>query len=276
MLAPKAWPPRPADRPRVGQNGLVAAATPEPPLPPPRRLVTLLRAAAALPALAVGPAAAQPACPPQPPRVLLERFVAAPCVPCWKEQPPLLQEHRDAWVLDWVVPIAADTPRGQPATPRAAFLANAALLEAADRVALAGPLASDEAFSLSHPLAQRSALALEVRDTPLPDGRIELRMAARFTSQRPLPAGLQGWLVLVERIAAGEQESPVDRQVVRAVVGPLPLEGLARRPIDHLRTVAQPAAGKPERLAALGWVETTKGRVIAVGRGPLPDCPAPQ
>ena len=218
-------------------------------------------------------ARAQSACPPQLPRVLLERFVSATCILCWKEKPPQLQEHRDAWVLDWLV--ATGGAAVKPATPRSAFLAAAALPEASDRVTRAGSLASDEAFTLSHPLAQRSALALEVRDTPLPGGRIELRMAARFTSQRPLPAGLQGWLALVERIPAGEEGSPVDRQVVRAVVGPLPMEGLAKRPIDHLRTVAAPKIDYPERLASLGWVETEKGRVIAVGRGPLPDCPLP-
>jgi hypothetical protein len=224
--------------------------------------------------LAAAPAGAQPACPPQPPRALLERFVSATCVGCWQEQPPLLQEHRDAWVLDWVVPVPAGTPPPRAPSAASRFLAASALTDAEARLANAGSIAPDEAFSLSHPLAQRSALALEVRDTLLADGRMELRLAARFTSQRPLPAGLQGWLALVERVASGEEGSPVDRQVVRAVVGPLPLEGLARRPIDHLRTVAVPKTGNPDRLAALGWVETVKGRVIAVGRGPIPDCPA--
>lgn len=217
-------------------------------------------------------AAARAGCPPQPPRVLLERFVAARCVACWKELPPLLQEHRDAWALDWIVPAPPDTP--PPGTPRLAFLHGAAMPASATRMGrLGGPLAPDEAFTLSHPLPQRSALNLQVRDTRLAGGKIELRMAARFTSQRPLPAGLQGWLALVERLPAGDEGSSVDRQVVRALVGPLPLEGLARQPIDHLRTVDMPAQGDPQQFAAVGWVETTRGRVIAVGRGALPDCP---
>jgi hypothetical protein len=56
-------------------------------------------------------------------------------------------------------------------------------------------------------------------------------------------------------------------------VGPLALEGLARQPITHLRTVDLPAQGDPQQLTSIGWVETTRGRVIAVGRSPLPDCP---
>jgi len=211
-------------------------------------------------------------CPPQPPRVLLERFVAARCVACWKEMPPLLQEHRDAWVLDWIVPAPPDTP--PPGTPRLAFLHGAAMAEAAARMArMGGPLAPDEAFTLSHPLPQRSALDLQVRDTLLPGGKIGLQLAARFTSQRPLPAGLQGWLAVVERLPPGDESSPVGRQVVRALVGPLPLEGLARQPITHLRTVDLPAQGNPQQFTSIGWVETTRGRVIAVGRSPLPDCP---
>jgi hypothetical protein len=246
------------------------------PSPPPlaRHLAPLLLAAAA------AVAQAGPACPPQPPRALLERFVAAPCVRCWQAKPPPLRENRDAWVLDWVVPPRTTEPAVDPSPSHrqagaTAWPAQAALPDAAQRMTTHGLLGSDEMFSISHPLAVRSALALQVSHTPLPDGRIELRLAARFTSQRPLPAGLQGWLALVERIPAGAADSPVDRQVVRALAGPLPLEGLARRPIDHLRTVAAPATGQPERLAALGWVETNKGRVIAAGRGPLADCPTP-
>lgn len=217
-------------------------------------------------------AAAQADCPPQPPRVLLERFVAAPCVGCWKKQPPLQQELRGAWVLDWVVPAPPGTP--PPDTPRQAFLHGAALPESAARMArLGGPLAPDEAFTLSHPLPQRSALALQVRDTRLPGGKIGLQLEARFTSQRPLPAGLQGWLAVVERLPPGDESSPVGRQVVRALVGPLRLEGLARQPITHLRTVDPPAQGDPQQFTSIGWVETTRGRVIAVGRGVLADCP---
>ena len=221
---------------------------------------------------AASTAAAHAECPPQPPRVLLERFVAAPCAACWKTPPPLPREHRQAWVLDWIVPPPQGTP--PPGTPLQAFLLGASQPEATARMARQGSLASDETVAVSHPLPQRSALDVLVDSTRLPEGRIELRMATRFNSQRPLPAGLQGWMVLVERLPAGDQNSPVDRQVVRAVVGPLPMEGLARAPVAHLRVLNLPEQGDPRQLAALAWVETTRGRVIAVGRGPLPDCPA--
>jgi hypothetical protein len=34
-----------------------------------------------------------------------------------------------------------------------------------------------------------------------------------------------------------------------------------------------PAQGDPKKFSAIGWVETGRGRVIAMGRGVLPDCP---
>lgn len=236
-------------------------------LPPLLRQALLL---AALAALAAAPAHAD--CPPQTPRVLLERFIAAPCAACWKSPPPLAREHRQAWVLDWVVPPPPGTP--PPGEPLQAFLLGAAQPEAAARMARQGSLASDETVAVSHPLPQHSALDVWVDSTRQPEGRIELHMATRFTSQRPLPAGLQGWMVLVERLPAGDQKSPVARQVVRAVAGPLPMEGLAQAPVAHRRVLNLPKQGDPQQLAALAWVETSKGRVIAAGRGPLPDCPA--
>ncbi len=100
-----------------------------------------------------------------------------------------------------------------------------------------------------------------------------LRIAVGYNAKRPLPKGLSAWLALVERIEAGSEGTPVDRQLVRTLVGPLPLDGLAERPVEHLRAVRLPETGKVERLGVVGWVETDKGRVLSVARGAFKDCP---
>ena len=98
------------------------------------------------------------------------------------------------FALDWIVPSA----RGE-----AAPLSVAATPEAATRVARAGALRGDEALTVTTPLPARSELQVVVRDGPAWNGYIGLQLDASYASTRPLPAGLAGWLALVERIPAG-------------------------------------------------------------------------
>jgi len=204
------------------------------------------------------------ACPPAQPQVLLERFIPADCAACWQVVPPNPAPERRAFVLDWIVP----APPGSDAP-----LAAAALPEATPRAAREGRLDANETSTRSHPLPATSALKVSIDDGPALNGYIGLQMKVRYGAARPLPHGLHGWLALVERIDAGSDETPVDRLLVRALAGPLSLGALARAPVDHLRAVRVPDTGKPERLTAVGWVETGNGRVIAIGRSATLDCP---
>jgi hypothetical protein len=200
------------------------------------------------------------------PRLLLERYISADCQACWQAMPPAPPPAQGGatFVLDWIVPGArgADAP-----------LAAAAVPEATARAARAGGLRSDEALTQGTPLAARSALQLKVQDGPAWKGYIGVQMQAHYGATRPLPAGLAGYLAVVERIAAGEDGSPVARQLVRAVVGPLPLDGLAEgRKVDHLRATRLPDTAKPERLSVVGWLETPAGRVLAIAGRDDPQC----
>ena len=79
--------------------------------------------------------------------------------------------------------------------------------------------------------------------------------------------------LLVERIPAGSEGTPVERRLVRTLVGPLALATLAsERTVQHLRAVRVPENAKPERLSVVGWLETPAGRVLAVGDRHDPDC----
>lgn len=210
-------------------------------------------------ALATGALAQAADCvPAPPPRLLLERYVSADCAACWRVAPPVPGQPpahgAPPFVLDWIVPGAADAP-----------LAARALADAAPRAARAGTPAADEALTQTTPLPARSALRLAVTDGPAVHGWIGLQFEARYASTRALPPGLAGWLALVERIDAGDGGSPVARRVVRAVAGPLALPGLAAgRTVNHLHAFRLPDGTPVERLGAVGWLETPAGRVLAV------------
>lgn len=227
-----------------------------------RLLATALSLTAAMPAWSF--------CPPAAPTLMLERFVPADCERCWTAAPPspgsTLSPRERVFAMDWIVPSAAGD---------AAPLAAAAVSEARERVARAGTLAPDEALSVARPLPRRSsALRLEISDGPVVNGYVALRLVAR-TSGGVLPSGIAGYMALVERVPAGEEGSPVDRQLVRAQVGPLSLDGLrVGGPVEHFRAIRLPETAKPERLAAVGWVERAEQRVIAISASPSVACPA--
>jgi hypothetical protein len=208
------------------------------------------------------PAAAQeaPQCPASAPRVLLERYVSADCELCWAAVPPRADPAVPAGMpvlaLDWIVPGA----RGEEAP-----LAAAAIGEARARLARSGPLRSDETLVISSPLPARSALRLVVEDGPGWNGYVGLQLKASYASSRPLPAGLTGWLALIELVPAGSDGTPGDRRLVRALIGPLPLDELgSTRLVEHLRAARLPETARPERISSVGWIETAAGRVLAV------------
>ena len=227
-----------------------------------RVLVALLAAGAAC-----AHARAEADCHAPRPGLLVERYLSADCAACWQSAPPLPAGAAGQGVpfaLDWIVP----STRGE-----AAPLSLAATPEATKRVARAGALRSDEALTLTMPLAARSEMRVVVRDGPAWNGYIGLQFDASYASTRPLPAGLAGWLALVERIPAGSEGTPVERRLVRTLVGPLPLATLAgERAVQHLRAVRVPENAQPARLSVVGWIETPAGRVLAVADRHDPDC----
>lgn len=197
--------------------------------------------------------AAPPRCPAAAAEIV-ERFTSADCAECWGQRPPgPAGAAPTAWVFDWIVPTAAgdDAP-----------LSSAAVAEGVDRAERAGGSAPVG----GQVLVQRSAprpvpgLRLSVQSGPAWNGYFGLQ----FTVRGRTPAGSTGWLALVEQLPAGSQGSPVERQLLRAVAGPLPLGTASARPVQHLRALRWPATADPARLEARAWLETADGRVLAV------------
>ena len=225
------------------------------------RLLGLLAAACSLPAQAQIAKCGAPA-----PTLVVERYTSADCEACWRATPPGdgAKIKGQPFVLDWIVP----SSHGDEAP-----LAPAALAEASQRLARSGALSPDETLTTRMPLPSHSALSLQVEQGPGWYGYMALRMKTSFASNRPLPSGLAAYLALVEAVPAGEEGSPVPRRVVRTLVGPMSLQGLAAgHPVEQLQATRLPQNGKPERLVAVGWVETAAGHVLAVGES----CLAPE
>jgi hypothetical protein len=197
-------------------------------------------------AVLAGAAAAAPRCDAPAPTVFLERFVPADCEACW--QGATRRDRRAGQlVLDWIVPAGEGAP-----------LAAAALPEAAER---AGKV-SREAQWRSTTLKRGAAPLVRIADGPGWNGYVGLRLVV--TRRSTVPADAVAYAALVERVPAGSEGTRVDRQLVRALIGPVGLGELATAPaMEHMSAVRLPDTERPDRLGSVAWIETAKGEVIA-------------
>jgi len=215
-------------------------------------------------ALAGHSTAAPPAaCTPQPVREVEEIFLSADCERCWQQGDAAAAAPRTLR-LDWIVP----GRQGDEAP-----LAAAALPEAGAR--LKGQLTADTGSVQRQRLpAAPSGTRLSVQSGLAWNGYIGLSFELERVGA--LPAGARGWVALVERVAAGDDGTPVARQLVRTLVGPLPLQPpRGQRRLQHLQAVLLPPNSRAERLAAVGWVERADGRMLLAAQSPAAGCAPP-
>ena len=197
--------------------------------------------------------AATPGDCPSKPRQVMERFISADCEPCWS-QAGASTASSDAWVLDWIVPGA----RGDDAP-----LAAAAPAEAAERVARLPGIALTANAVVVHrtTLRKPARLHLSVTAGPAWKGYFGVQLDSRGR----WPKGSMAWLALVETVPAGTDGTPVPRQLVRTVAGPIAVDITQARQRDT-RAMRWPETAKPERLRATAWVESPDGQIIGFAR----------
>ncbi len=197
---------------------------------------------------------AAPTCPKGSPTVLIERVMSAACEPCWREATPA--PDAGAVVLDWIAPAGDDAPMAAVAQP--------------DALKRAVPAAGATTLHRS-PLPHRRRPALTVNSGLPVNGYVGLRISV--FKHAVLPPDAEAFLVLTERVPAGSEGSPIARQVVHGVAGPISLVGLAtRRELAHWFAIRLPDTAQPERLAAVGWLQTAQGEVIAAAQSEAADC----
>jgi hypothetical protein len=182
--------------------------------------------------------------------VLVERFISAECEACWRDGKAA---GEGALALDWIVPASS----GENAP-----LAAAAIVDATPR---AGAVSANRTGERRHALRQAGEFDLVVEDGPAWNGYIAAQIHVARRAERSTlatTAGAVAYLALVEQVRAGEEDTPVERLLVRSLAGPFPLDAGAAK-VTHLRAFRIPPGSKPARLTAVGWVELPSGVVLA-------------
>jgi hypothetical protein len=203
-------------------------------------------------------AVAAPACP-RAGAAVVERFISADCADCWSAA-DVAAAPAGSWLFDWIAHTNAGTE---------AALAAAANADAQERARRAGGPSPTGAQTLvvRSTLPRAAGLKLSVQSGPAWNGYFGLRLEARGR----VPAGSSAWLALVERIPANAEGSVAERQLVRSVAGPLPVDTIrADRATSHLRALRWPETAQPTRLQARGWIEAPDGALLAIASDRCP------
>lgn len=185
----------------------------------------------------------------KPPVALLERFINADCDTCWRDrQAPGAAPGTLA--IDWVL----HGTRGDDAP-----LAAVATRDASDRLEA---IAAKPPAQSSHVFRQRAPEALKLR---VAHG---LPVADFIGTSIELSGGGAGpfkaWLLLVETLPAGTEDSPVERNLVR---GAFTTEWKGSQPRRYeLRTMHVDEGAKASRLRVVGWLEDERGKLRAIAQ----------
>jgi len=199
------------------------------------------------------------------PKAMLERFINADCESCWRD-PATPTAATGALALDWIVPGS----QGDDAA-----LAAAATRDAMMRLA-----------ELNHapPKAQSSQIAtvsgwlgatLRVAHGPAVNGYLGSSIELTLPPGSVMTTPLHAWLVMVETLPQGFENSPASRNLVRNVLQPSwymreVLQNAEQSSYKELRPMNIPPGAKPERLRVVGWVQDAGGRVLIAAESTCP------
>jgi hypothetical protein len=221
------------------------------------------------------------------PTALLERFISADCDTCWAMSTLPAASKTEA-SLDWIVP----SPRGDEAAlstaatndaltrlealklPWIAAQANMQLRELLNAPPATRPnLPRVNYVRVAHGLPFNGYIGTSIEFEP----GLNLRSNV-LTPKKPAPLdhsnGVLAYLVLLETLPAGAEGSNVERNLVRNVlITQWDLnEQLSKpkqdgfKPLFESRPISIPPGVNPDRLRVLGWVQNTKGKVLAMAQ----------
>ena len=178
-------------------------------------------------------------------QAIRDRFISADCESCWSN-PQTAPPGPQAIALDWILPgaLGDDAPLSAAARP-----------EGLERM----QARQQAATTTATPAPLQTPPQLRVARGPLLSGYVgtSIALLPADTPTGPLTA----WLVLVESIPAGEDGTPITRNLVRnALVLDWSATVSGRQ---ELRAMSVPQGAKPERLQVVGWVEDAGGHALA-------------
>lgn len=182
---------------------------------------------------------------------LVERFISADCLACWRDRSGP-KPAADTLVLDWIVP---------------GLKAEGAALASA---------ASDDAMERLDWLHHRTPTTTETVTSEREGPPVKVRLAHGEpfndyvgTSMELKDAGSDvwhAWLLLVEKIPAGAEGTPVTRNVVRKVFRPESWSHVGRGsgPLAETRSMQVPPWTRPDRVRLVSIVQDGRGRIRAI------------
>lgn len=190
------------------------------------------------------------------PAAVLERFLNADCLECWRD-PATPLPGKDTLVLDWVVP--------------------GALGENAPLSTVASSDAGQRLRALQRPVPARTASFTSRRNGSAVGVRVALGQSFNdyVGTSIELADGAgepwQAWLLLVERLPAGIEGSPVPRNLVRNVFRP----DWGRSPaaagrLAESRAMQIHEGASPERLRLVALLQDGRGRMRAIVQAECP------
>lgn len=186
------------------------------------------------------------------PAAVLERFINADCATCWTDPATPKPSSAQTLVLDWVVP----GRRGDDA-PLSAVASN----EALERL---------QALRRRLPEQSDAVTTRRVGDKPslrlAQGGAFNDYVGASIELDSPGPGAWRAWLLLVEKLPAGTEGSPVARNLVRNVFRPEWGQVLAPAPRQRAETRAMQIheGAQADRLRLVALLHDARGRIRAI------------
>jgi len=187
------------------------------------------------------------------PAAVLERFISADCLECWSDR-ATPAAGKDTVVLDWVVPgLQGDS----------APLSAVASSDALARLRVLGQPAPRHSSSFTSrrrgaPVPLRVAQGESFNDY----------IGTSIELEPPAREAWQAWLVLVERLPAGTEGSPVPRNLVRNVFRPA-WNGAAGK-LAEARAMQIHEGTSPPRLRLVALLQDGRGRIRAITQTECP------
>ncbi|MFN7152968.1 MAG: hypothetical protein ACK4OE_04700 [Acidovorax sp.] len=189
-----------------------------------------------------------------------ERFINADCDTCWVSAPSHVPGP-SALVVDWVVPgrLGDDAP-----------LSAAATRDALTRLQELNRPIPEQTDSHIADIGRPTAASAQLRVAEGPAFNDYLGTGIRFTHRGSGAASYQFTMLLVESIPAGEEGSPVPRNLVRNSLQGTWLKDDGRTNTSKAwmenRPMRIPDGAQAERLRLVGWVQDPTGRLVAAAQ----------
>ena len=202
------------------------------------------------------------------PQALHERFISADCESCWQSAHAASGEL-PGLSLDWIVP----SPKGDNAP-----LSAAESSQALDRLQHTGAKPVLTQVQVDTPVHRNANLDLSISFGVAvgPYRGITIDLAVQ-QDKLPWPR-LDLWVLMIERLSAGAEGSPIERRLVRNV-----LQQTWGQPnfqkkdgawhAAELRAMSMPEGMQPDRTELVAWLQTPQGQVIGLAHASCPTNP---